>query len=39
VGDPGLIGGSVLDELDEIKGNTYGTCQNTGGSPFCHNGP
>jgi hypothetical protein len=35
IGEPGLAG-SILEELDKIRGNTYGTCQAAGGSPFCH---
>jgi hypothetical protein len=35
LGRPG-IAGSILEELDKIRGNTYGTCQAAGGSPFCH---
>ena len=35
IGTPG-IAGSILEELDKIRGNTYGTCQAAGGSPFCH---
>jgi hypothetical protein len=27
---------TLREELDKIRGNTYGTCQAAGGSPFCH---
>ncbi len=35
IGEPG-ISGDIRELLDKIKGNTYGTCQAAGGSPFCH---
>lgn len=35
VGKPG-IDGSIIELLQDIKGNTYGTCQAAGGNPFCH---
>lgn len=38
LGDPGYIGDSVVETLEKIRGNTYATCQNTGGSAYCHNG-
>lgn len=37
LGEKGYIGPDVLEYLGDIRGNTYGTCQNSGGSAFCHN--
>lgn len=37
VGEKGYIGSDALGYLKEIRGNTYGTCQAAGGSPYCHN--
>lgn len=37
LGEKGYIDPDILGYLKEIRGNTYGACQNTGGSPFCHN--
>jgi hypothetical protein len=31
-----VLGHTVLTELEKIRGNTYGICQNTGGSAYCH---
>jgi hypothetical protein len=30
------VSGTLMEELDKIRGNTYGTCQAAGGNPFCH---
>ena len=30
------ISGTLMEQLDKIRGNTYGTCQAAGGSPYCH---
>ncbi len=35
IGRPG-IAGDLMDQIDKIRGNTYGTCQAAGGSPYCH---
>ncbi len=37
LGEKGYIDPDILGYLKEIRGNTYGTCQALGGSPFCHN--
>ncbi len=33
------LGTTAISFLDEIGGNTYAICGNSGGSAFCHNSP
>lgn len=39
VGRKNIVSGSIVELLEQIRGNTYATCENTGGSALCHHSP